>query len=602
MSSGVENSAFELEEARLESLDSNGKSKIADDTTQPMVSEESSNSALKTTFLDKFWSFLSSHKNKIIIATLVILNILVFVYFGFATHFYVEYTCNSYGDCDLGWCHGYGFLIILMVLVYAGLIYFQVVKRFWGQQIYKNVLRPFENLVHNLFRSNYIRAAAIIVVLAAFVVFLVFETSNDRNRLRGLIGIGVILLFGFIFSKHPSYINLRPVIMGVIMQFLLGLFCIRWDVGRSIFQCMGSKVSTFLNYAGDGAAFVYGDFLVRDQGVFAFVVLTVIFFFSFMISVLYYLGVMQWVVIKLGWILQVCLGTTICESVTAAANIFLGQSESPLLIRPYLKKLTYSEMHSIMTSGFATVSGSVLAAYISFGADPAYLITATVMAAPGSLCYSKLFYPETEKSLTSSDNIVMEKTTDTSILDAATNGAVIAISLVLGIIANLIAFVSFIAFINGILGFFGHLVGATDISLEMIFGKIFLPVAWIIGVPNEDCDRIAQIIGIKTVVNEFVAYKALGEAIQAGGLHPRSIAICTFAICGFANPSSVGIMIGGLGAMAPERRSAITAVALRGFIAGTCVCFITASIAGILMTDDILPSPTAGNATETVFM
>ncbi|GAB0097940.1 Sodium/nucleoside cotransporter [Sergentomyia squamirostris] len=583
-STGKISSVFELEQARQE------------------VSEETSNRSLKTTFLDKFWSYLSSHKNKFITATLVILNILVFVYFGFATKFYVEYTCNSHGDCDLGWCHGYGFLMILLVFVYAGLIYYQVVKRFWGQKIYNSVLRPFEDLVRKLFRSNYVRAGAVVIMLAAFVVFLVFETSDDRNRLRGLVGIGVILLFGFIFSKHPSCINFRPVNMGVIMQFLLGLLCIRWDVGRSIFDCMGKKVVTFLNYAGDGAALVYGDFLVRDERVLAFVVFTVIFFFGSIISVLYYLGVMQWVVLKLGWILQVSMGTTICESVTAAANIFFGLSETSILIRPYLKKLTHSEMHSVMTSCLATVAGSVLAAYISFGADPAYLITATVMAAPGSLCYSKLFYPETEKSLTSSDNIVMEKTTDSSILDAATNGAVIAVSLVLSAIANLIAFVSFIAFVNGVMGFFGQLVGATDISLEMIFGKIFLPVAWIIGVPIEDCDRIAQIIGIKTVVNEFVAYKALGEAIQEGGLHPRSIVICTFAICGFANPTSVAIMIGGLGAMAPEKRSVITAVAVRSFISGTCVCFITASIAGILVTEDILPSPAAGNATEIVFM
>uniref|UniRef100_A0A1B0GGV0 Putative concentrative na+-nucleoside cotransporter cnt1/cnt2 n=1 Tax=Lutzomyia longipalpis TaxID=7200 RepID=A0A1B0GGV0_LUTLO len=308
----------------------------------------------------------------------------------------------------MGWCHGYGFLIILMVLIYVGLIYFQIIKRFWGRQIAKSAIEPFTKFIRKLFSSRFVRVGAVLIVLAAFVVYLVFETTDNRNRLRGLVGIAVILGFGFIFSKHPSYVNWRPVIMGTILQFLLGLFCIRWDVGRSIFDCIGQKVTTFLNYANDGAQFVYGEFLI-SEGVFAFFVLTVIFFFSFMISVLYYLGVMQFVVIKLGWILQVCLGTTVCESVNAAGNIFLGQTESPLLIRPYLKKLTYSEMHSIMTSGFATVAGSVLAAYISFGANPAYLITATVMAAPGSLCYSKLFYPETEKSATSSDNIEMEK-------------------------------------------------------------------------------------------------------------------------------------------------------------------------------------------------
>uniref|UniRef100_A0A1L8DEH6 Sodium/nucleoside cotransporter n=2 Tax=Nyssomyia neivai TaxID=330878 RepID=A0A1L8DEH6_9DIPT len=560
----------------------------------------------KTTFLDTIWTFLAKNKGIILVIVLVLLNIGVFVYFGFATNYFVKYTCSSV-NCDLGWCHGYGFLILLMVFIYAGLFYFQVVKRFWGQRISKSAINPFTNLVQHLFSSRYVRVGAALVVLAAFATYLVFETSDNRNRLRGLIGIAVLLGLGFIFSKHPSYINWRPIVVGMILQFLLGIFCIRWDVGRSIFDCMGHKVSTFLNYATDGAQFVYGDFLIKE-GVFAFTVLTVIFFFSFMISILYYLGVMQFVVLKLGWLLQVCLGTTVCESVNAAGNIFLGQSESPLLIRPYLKKLTYSEMHSIMTSGFATVSGSVLAAYISFGANPAYLITATVMAAPGSLCYSKLFYPETEKSETRSDNIVMEKSEDTSILDAATNGAVTAIALVLGITANLIAFVAFIAFINGLLGFFGHLVGAENISLEMIFGKIFLPLAWIIGVPNEDCDRIGQIIGIKTVVNEFVAYKALGDAITEGqlnpdiALNPRSIVICTFAICGFANPSSLGIMIGAMGALAPERRSTITSVAIRAFISGTCVCFITASIAGILLADNMVSDLDIGNSTRSTLI
>lgn len=216
------------------------------------------------------------------------------------------------------------------------------------------------------------------------------------------------ILLGYIFSTDRSAIKWRIVITGITCQFILGIICIRWKVGRDIFDCIGSKVSTFLSFSDEGSSFVYGNTLI-DQGIFAFAILSIIYFFSFFISILYYMGVMQWMVMKLGWILQQILGTTVCESVTAAANIFLGMSESPLLIRPYIKILTASEIHSIMVSGFATVSGSVLAAYLNFGASAAHLITSSVMAAPATLAISKLYMPETEKSKTTSDNIEMEK-------------------------------------------------------------------------------------------------------------------------------------------------------------------------------------------------
>lgn len=259
---------------------------------------------------------------------------------------------------------------------------------------------------------------------------------------------------------------------------------------------------------------MYGDYLI-EMGVLAFAVLPILFFTSFCISILYYLGAMQWFITKLGWILQAFLGTTVCESVTAAANIFLSMSESPLLIRPYIKILTHSEIHAVMTSGFATVSGSVFAAYISYGAEAAHLITASVMAAPASLMVSKLFYPETVKSRTKSDNIQMEPSEDTSILDAASNGATIAISLVLGIIANLVAFVSFVAFINGVLSFFGVLVGIEDLSLRYIFQYCFMPLAYVLGVPWNESGYVGELIAIKTFINEFVAFSKLGEFKEA---------------------------------------------------------------------------------------
>jgi pyrimidine nucleoside transport protein len=248
-----------------------------------------------------------------------------------------------------------------------------------------------------------------IVLSAAFFAYIIFVTFNDFTRLRALGGIAIFMTIGFVFSSKRSGINWRPVICGAIFQFLLGVLFIRWPVGRNIFACFGEKVSQFLSYGMNGASFVYGGFLVDEKAIFAFAVLPTIYFFSLCISVAYYLGAMQWVLFKLGWILQSILGTTVCESVNAAGNIFLGMSEGPLVIRPYIKHLTHSEIHAIMVSGFSTVSGSVMVAYISFGAEPAHLITASVMAAPASLFFAKLCYPEQEETKTSSDNIQMEK-------------------------------------------------------------------------------------------------------------------------------------------------------------------------------------------------
>ncbi|KYM99541.1 Solute carrier family 28 member 3 [Cyphomyrmex costatus] len=380
-------------------------------------------------------------------------------------------------------------------------------------------------------------------------------------------------------NKSNDWVNWKPVIWGLILQFIFGLITLRWPVGRSIFQCVSAKVTTFLDYAKSGSKFVFSEDIV-SKGVFAFTVLPVIFFFNFMVQIMCYIGAMQWIIMKLGWVLQTIMGTSLCESFVAVANPFIGMSESPLLIKPYLNQLTSSEMHAVLSSGFSTVSGTVLAAYISFGAKPAHLITASIMSAPTSLAYSKLFYPETEQSLTKSDNIKLEKSSDNSILDAATNGALAAIPIVLGIIANIVAFVSFIAFINGILSWFGSLVGYEQLSLEMILAKVFMPLSWVMGVPWEHCEDVGMLIGLKTIINELVAYQRMGELIKQGRIYGRSEAIATYAICGFANPSSIGIQIGAYSSLVPEKKEQVMNVVVRAFVTGSAACFLTASIAG----------------------
>uniref|UniRef100_A0A182WKL5 Sodium/nucleoside cotransporter n=1 Tax=Anopheles minimus TaxID=112268 RepID=A0A182WKL5_9DIPT len=600
--SGIQNEAFltEMEDGTtLSKRKSNGFMTVVErvpsisyDHDETAPGDGSTARTGQGTSTDKLYDRLSGaierHRKHIELGIYVLLNVVVIVFFGFATNYYLEYEQD---DCGMQWCDGYGMLVLLVGFVYLGLLYYYLVKPLLGRHFTQYLVEPSIRIITHIIKPWYIRLGALCLVLAGFGLFVYFETRDQTERLISLSGMAILLVISFLISKHPTKINYRPVVLGVIFQFLLGLFCIRWEVGRSIFTCVGNKIATFLNYTRAGASFVYGMVLVGDgeneYAIFAFAVLSVIYFFSFFISILYYLGAMQWVVLKLGWILQSILGTTVCESVIAAANIFLGMSESPLLIRPYLKDLTYSEIHSIMTSGYATVSGTVLAAYISFGANPAHLVTASVMAAPGALCFAKMIYPETEESKTRSDNIQMEQATDSSVLDAASNGASAATPIVLGIIANLIAFVSFIAFLNGILAWFGWRVGWEDVSLENIFGAIFRPLAFVMGVPWDDSYYVGKVIGIKMIVNEFVAFQRLGDFITEQAISPRSAAIATYAVCGFANPSSMGIMIGTLSAMVPHKRNVITSVAFRAFLTGSIVCFMTASIGGLLMDDSI---------------
>ncbi|ETN59423.1 sodium/nucleoside cotransporter 1 [Anopheles darlingi] len=536
------------------------------------------------------------HKQPSIIKRIMIfagLNGAVAVFLGFAVKHYLKSTSQENDckpNCGIRWCDGFGMLLLLLAFIYAGLLYFLVIKPGISEKLKARLRLGGAFLSHFFFQWPVI-VLVTIMLLTLFGIFLFFDSRHDTYRLMSLAGVLALLALSFLVSKHPKKVNYRPVLMGLLVQILLGLLCIRWTVGRSIFACLGAKVDSFLQNAAIGAQFVYGDALINRYAVFAFSVLSVIYFFSFCISILYYLGAMQWILLKLGWILQCVLGTTVCESIMAAANIFLGISEAPLLIRPYLKDLTHSELHSIMASGFATVSGTVLAAYISFGASPGHLITASVISAPAVLCVGKIVYPEVEESKTSSDNIQMEKSTDSSLVDAACNGATTGISLVHGIIANLIAFVSFIAFVNGILGWLGMLVGVDAVSLEGIFGLIFRPLAFLMGVSWEDSGYVGEIIGTKTVINEFVAYERLGALIRNQTISPRSVTIATYAICGFANPCSLGISIGVLSALVPDRRTAITSVSMRAMFTGSVACFMTACIAGLLISESPTEEP-----------
>ncbi|KAL7305259.1 hypothetical protein TKK_0002396 [Trichogramma kaykai] len=532
----------------------------------------------------RFESFRSRHNASFKYSLLLIFNLLVITYFTFATlHWYSKN--ENYFD----WCDGYGMLLLIVGFSYFLYFYNHIVKKYLNKRLSK-LLLPCVQGSKNIKQKGCIfftfQTGLSIIIALSILIFIIIDTLNSPDRLKSLAGIGAILAFGWIFSKYPTNVNWKPVVWGMILQFAFGLFTIRWSVGRIIFKCMSDKVATFLDFAHAGASFIYSEQLV-NQGIFAFSALPVIFFCSFFVQVLYYWGIMQVVITKIGWLLHIVMGTTVCESMNSAANTFIGMTESPLLIKPYLNSLTGSEIHAIMCSGFATVSGTVLAAYIKFGANPAHLVTASLMSAPAALCFSKLFYPETEKSATTFKNIKLEKSQDTSVIDAATKGALAAIPLVLGIIANIIAFVSATAFLNAVLAWFSSLVGYEGITFEWVLSKVFMPLSWLMGVPWSECEDVGHLIGLKTVVNEFIAYQKLGELKEQTRLTPRTEAIATYAICGFSNPGSIGIMIGGLTSMAPEKRHHIAASAIRAFIAGSLVCFLTACTAGVLMDDTL---------------
>ncbi|CAL4128152.1 unnamed protein product [Meganyctiphanes norvegica] len=482
------------------------------------------------------------------------------------------------------WCSGDGMFFVLSLIFSIGFLYFKVVKPAFKLLISKK-LQPITNRLAKLSNNKCLRLLMKVLVMAAVITFLILDTAGNRQRLVSALGFVVIVALGFIFSNAPRKIIWRQVLSGLGLEFAMGLLILRWSTGRAIFQCLSGKIQSFLSFTDEGSSFIYGDLLVFEKGVFAFQILSVVLFFSFIIQVLYYYGVMQWVVIKLGWCLQVTIGTTACESVNAAANIFLGQSEAPLLIKPYLSLLTESELHAVMTGGFATIAGTVLAAYISFGVKPAHLISASVMNAPAALAFSKLFYPETKKSKTSAKDLKIEKGKESNWLHAAMIGVTNAIPLVANIGANLLAFIAFIAFVNSFFNWTCMLVGADDgtCSLENVFGYMFMPLAWTMGVEWSECKNVGQLIGTKIMVNEFVAYQQLVQMVKDGTISVRSEVIATFACCGFSNISSIGVNLGAFSAMAPDRRSDLAKVVVRAMISGSAACFLTACIAGMLL-------------------
>lgn len=415
------------------------------------------------------------------------------------------------------------------------------------------------------------------------------------DRLTSAFGLIVFIGIAYAFSTNRKAVKWRPVIWGVALQVVLAVVVLRTRVGFQVFSWLGDVVTNFLDFSDAGAKFVFGE-KFRDF-YFAFKVLPTIVFFSSFITVMYHFGVLQKIVSFVAWTMMRTMGTSGSESLSAAANIFVGQTEAPLLIKPYVSSMTMSELHAVMTGGFATIAGGVMAAYISFGVPAEHLIAASVMSAPAALAISKLLYPESEESVTAGTVRVKVETETANVIEAAATGAIDGMKLVLNVAAMLIAFLALLALVNALLGWVGGLAGLPQLSLEWMFSYLLAPVAWLMGVPWQDCGSVGVLLGKKTALNEFIAYADLAAMLEAGRavaadpsktaaapvISERASTLATYALCGFSNFGSIGIQIGGIGGIAPDRRGDLARLGLRAMIAGSLACFMTACIAGVLL-------------------
>ncbi len=404
------------------------------------------------------------------------------------------------------------------------------------------------------------------------------------TRLTGILGLVLILGIGVGLSRNRRAISRRVVAWGVGLQAVFAVFVLRVPVGQKIFSALGAAVTKILSFSYAGSEFVFGEIGKQHSSigvVFAFQIMPAIIFVSALFAIMYYLGIMQLVVKAFAVVMNKVMGASGAESLNVAASIFMGQTEAPLTIRPFLPRLTRSELMTVMTAGMAHVSGSIMAAYIAFGIEARHLLTAVIMTAPGTIMMAKILEPETEQPETLGGVKVDIPRTDVNLLDAAARGTSDGLHLMLNVIAMLVSFIALIALVNGLLGWVHGYVSWVPGDLQTMLGWIFRPIAFVMGVPWHDSGTIGGLLGERMVINEFVAYAHLGPL--KGSLDPVSFTIATFALCGFANLSSVGIQIGGIGALAPERKQDLARLGFRAMIAGTLANFLSATLAGILL-------------------
>ena len=424
------------------------------------------------------------------------------------------------------------------------------------------------------------------------------------SRFTGVIGIIIILGLAFLWSNNRKAINKRLVITGLLLQLALAVFILKVPVGQDIFAWLGKVINKLLDFSREGGLFVFGDLTkvseilppsIVSAGVFLFTLLPTIIFVCVLVAMAYHVGIMQRVVAMLARFMHWAMRVSGSEALSNVASAFVGQVEAQIMIRPYLSGMTMSELLASMTGSMACIAGGVMAVYISMGVPASYLLAASLMAAPGALVISKIVFPETKESETKGIVKIEVKKEQTNIMDAISHGASDGMAISINVIAMLIGVIALVALVDALLGYFGLFLGWTGLSLDFIgldvnslrlkdvFGAFFSLFAVVMGVPVAESFDVGSLMGTKMVINEFVAYSDLAPMIQQGALSPKSIVIASFALCGFANFSSIAIQLGGIGAMVPSRKADLARLGFKAMICGTMASYISASLAGILM-------------------
>jgi concentrative nucleoside transporter, CNT family len=409
------------------------------------------------------------------------------------------------------------------------------------------------------------------------------------HRFVGVLGILFVLGLAYVMSNNRRAIRYQTVAWGLALQIVLAFFVMRWTVGQYIFSELGKSAEWLLDFSYYGSSFIFGELGMKNSPrgfIFAFQALPIIIFIAAFFALLYYWGVMQVIVKAAAKIMTRLMGASGAESLNVAASIFMGQTEAPLTIRPFLPEVTQSELMTIMTSGMAHVSGSLMGAYMAYGIHAEHLLAAVIMTAPGTILIAKMIVPETQQPLTAGRVEMAEMEKDANAIGAIARGTVDGLHLALNVAAMLVSFIALVYLVDALFGGAHNLLAAHGIgwfpsSLEQIFGWVFAPIAWLAGVPWHDASTIGNLMGLRMVTNELVAFQRLGP-MQAT-LDPRSFTIATFALCGFANFSSIGIQIGGIGALAPNKRSDLARLGIRAMLAGTMANLMSASLVGIML-------------------
>ncbi|XP_038045597.1 solute carrier family 28 member 3-like isoform X2 [Patiria miniata] len=487
------------------------------------------------------------------------------------------------------------FIFSLLALAYA---LYRLVKHVFGARLVSAVVGCKQQkcglflkerrLIINCFM--YILFTGILITMCA-LSGVIDSVISEPERLKSLFGLFCMLLFGFVFSRQPGMINWRTVFWGLWLQMFLGILILRTQPGYDVFNWLGGHIETFLSYTNAGAEFVFGPAPLSNHEI-LLIVLPVIIFTSCVFALLYYWGVMQALIMALAILMHFTMGISGAESFATASNIFVGMTVAPLAIKPYLNDMTESEMHAVIVGGFATIAGSVLAIFISFDISASHLLAASFMSAPAALVTSKMFYPESKKPKTASiSNIKTAKAVENNALEAMYVGAIDGLKICAYIIGNLVAIISVLAFVNSALMWLGSLVNIEDLSFQLICRYVLYPIPWLLGVDGPDCLIVAELIGVKLFLNEIVAYGQLSTYVKEGVVSTRSEVIATYALCGFANLGSIGVMMGGLIPLVPHRKSEVSRLCVRALLASCVALFMTACIAGLMYDENKVFQP-----------